>query len=86
MEELNSAKPDSLQLDEYDTFTGSGSAKARECDVTGVPSIFVSGSAIAQKILIEGAPSKEELLQAIEMAEGKRSIERPKGFFEKLFG
>lgn len=86
MEELNSAKPDSLQLAEYDTFTEEGSTKAREYEVAGVPSIFVSGSAIAQKVLIEGAPSKEELLQAIEMAQGKRSIEKPKAFFEKLFG
>lgn len=83
--ELN-LKKKPIELGEYDTYTLEGHEKAKDYGVQVVPSIFVSGSGIKEKILIEGGPSKEELLEAIEMAEGRRKAEKKKGFWEKLFG
>ncbi len=75
-----------VELREYDTWEETGQAKAREYGIMAVPSIIVSGAGINEKILVEGAPSKKDLLAAIEMAEGKRSIEKKKSFWGNLFG
>lgn len=85
-EELNSKQQDSIKLFEYDTWEKNGGEKAREYGIMAVPSIFVSGKAIPQKILIDGAPSREELLDAIEMANGRKKLEKQEGFLEKMLG
>lgn len=79
-----SSQEEKIDLQQFDTWSEEGGAKAAEYGVTAVPSIFVSGKGIPQKVFLEGAPSKQDLLEAIEMAGGKRSVEKPKGFLEKL--
>lgn len=74
-----------IDLLQFDTWSDEGASKAREYGIMAVPSIFVSGKGIPQKVLLEGAPSKQDLLEAIEMAEGKKSVEKKKNFLEKLF-
>ena len=84
--ELNNQKENSVEFEEYDTYTETGGSKASEYGIMAVPSIYVSGSAIKEKILFEGAPAKKDLLAAVEMADGKRALEKPKSFWKKLFG
>jgi len=84
--QLNAQKQGAVEIVEYDTFTPQGSAKASEYGVTHVPTLFISGSGIPQKILLDDAPTQKDLLDAIEMAQGTKKIERKKGFFERLLG
>ena len=75
---------DDVKVTEFSTATPQGRRKARQMEVTALPTIFVKGPSYPQNIGFRGLPSKKGLLKAIDISLGKAEWEEPKGFFKSL--
>jgi glutaredoxin len=74
---------------EFNTFYPEGKERAKQFEVSSVPTIFVRGPGHDEILAITGTPSKGKLNELIDLSQGKKSLEevsKEKGFFESLFG
>jgi thioredoxin 1 len=64
-------------------------SKMQEFQISSVPTIFIKGPGHGEILAMQGTPSKERLMELIDLSQGKKNLEevsKKKGFFESLFG
>ena len=74
---------DDVKVIETSTATKQGSRRADLMNVMSVPTLFVKGPHF-DRIGFRGTPSKDKLLEAIDISLGLKEWEKPKTFVEKI--
>ena len=82
-----SKERDDVIFEEYSSMTSIGRKEAAIQGITSVPTIFVKGPWHHETIAFRGTPSKERLISAIDITQGRKKIDELDGkenFFSKI--